>query len=137
MSYEEYEIEAEKIREENKKLLVEFGSWLSENGLKEKTIKKHSQNIDFYINEFLLYDDCKRAIDGISSVSSFFDWFFPKKAMWSSITTTKENVSSLKKFYKFFVEQESLDITDYHSLLSTIKEEMPDWQLHYSEAYEW
>jgi len=137
MPYEEYEIEAEKIREENKKLLVAFSSWLSENGLKEKTIKKHSQNIDFYINEFLLYDGYRRAIDGISSVSSFFDWFFPKKVMWSSIAATKENVSSLKKFYKFLVEQKLLDIADYHSLLSTIKEEMSDWQSHYSEEYEW
>jgi len=38
-----------------------------QSGLKEKTVKKHTGNIRFYINEF-------------------FNWFFPRKAMWSNVT---------------------------------------------------
>jgi len=136
MSNDDYEIESSKIREENKKLLSEFSSWLSNSGLKEKTIRKHSQNIDLYINHFLLYDDCIPAKDGISSVNSFFNWYFPRKAMWSSITSTKENVASLKKFYKFLSEHGKIDIIDYHFLLNTIKKEVHDWQSHYNEGYE-
>jgi hypothetical protein len=52
--YEQYEIECERIRESNGKLLDDFAIWLQQSGLSSKTIDKHTENIDFYINEFLL-----------------------------------------------------------------------------------
>lgn len=49
-NYQKYEIECERIRKQNAKLLDEFLLWLQESNLKEETIKQHVNNIDFYIN---------------------------------------------------------------------------------------
>ena len=50
MSYEDFERVSEEIRAENKLILDGFEKWLLASGLKEKTIRKHVQNVDFYIN---------------------------------------------------------------------------------------
>lgn len=62
--YAQYEKDCERIRTENQKLLDEFENWLQEANLSERTIKKHIDNVDFYINEFLLYEDVTAAKDG-------------------------------------------------------------------------
>ena len=137
MSYEDFEVESEEIRKENGELLSGFTVWLTESGLKEKTIRKHVQNVDFYIDDYLLYDDCTRAKDGVSSLSGFFNWFFPRKAMWSSKASTKETTASLKKFYKFLAEKGIIEAADYQFLLLMVKEEMPEWLEHYSNECYW
>lgn len=53
--YEKYEADCEKIRTDNEKLLNQFSEWLQQSNLSKKTIKNHLTNIDFYINDFLLY----------------------------------------------------------------------------------
>ena len=71
--YQKYEIECERIRKHNAKLLDEFALWLQASNLKEETIKQHVNNIDLYINEYLLYEDAiearllkqRRRINGI------------------------------------------------------------------------
>ena len=40
--YEKYEIECERIRKQNVKLLDEFALWLQKSNLKDETIKKHA-----------------------------------------------------------------------------------------------
>jgi len=136
MTDDEYEIELEKIRSENRLLLLVFEASLSTSGLKDSTIGNHLSNVDFYINDFLLYDDLTPAKDGIPPMSSFFNWFFPRKAMWSSPAATKSNAASFKKFYKFLADKKIIDIVDYELMLLTIKTEMPDWQSHYNEEVE-
>jgi len=136
MTDDEYEIELEKVRSENELLLLVFEASLVASGLKDNTIRTHLSNVDFYINDYLLYDDLTLPKDGISSMSSFFNWFFPRKAMWSSPAATKSNVASLKKFYKFLADSNIIDILDYKLMLVTIKDEMTDWQSHYSEEVE-
>ncbi len=137
MSYEDYERDSKAIRAENDVLLDGFEIWLSQRGLKEKTIRKHRQNADFYINDYLLYDDCTHAKDGVSSLNGFFNWFFPRKAMWSSKAATKDTAASLKKFYKFLAESGVAKPADYLFLLSEIKSEMPEWLGNYSDEYDW
>ena len=137
MSYEDFERKSQEIREENKVILEGFEKWLFASGLKEKTINKHVQNVDFYINDYLLYDDCTHAKDGASLLNGFFNWFFPRKAMWSSKASTKETVASLKKFYKCLAEAKIVEVADYQFLLSEIKHEMSEWLENYSDEYEW
>ena len=137
MSYDDFENKVQEIREENKVILEDFKKWLLMSGLKEKTVKKHALNVDFYINDFLLYDDCVHAKDGIILLNGFFNWFFPRKAMWSSKASTKETAAGLKKFYKYLAEAGIVEDEDYQCLLSDIKNEMPEWLENYSEEYEW
>jgi site-specific recombinase XerD len=125
--YEQYEIECEKIRESNEKLLEDFENWLRRSNLADKTIDKHAENIDFYVNEYLLYEDAIEPQNGLFSVSRFLGYWFIKKAMWASKASIKSNAASLKKFYTYLYERGLVDKEDLDSLKKTIKEEMPEW----------
>ena len=125
--YEKYEDACKIIRETNKKLLGEFETWLKSTGLSENTISKHLSNIDFYINEYLLYEDAIEAKDGIQGVSMFLGYWFIKKAMWASQASIKSNAASLKKFYAFLLEKGLVEQEDLIELEKTIKDEMPEW----------
>ncbi|SDW39114.1 recombinase [Thiocapsa roseopersicina] len=125
--YQAYEDACEKIRAENAILLTEFVAWLKASGLSEKVVKNHHANIDFYINDYLLYEDALEAKDGVDGVSWFLgDWFI-RKAMWSSQASIKENAASLKKFYAFMHEKGLVSKDDLVELKQIVKEGMPDW----------
>jgi intergrase/recombinase len=124
--YEQYETECEKIRESNEKLLEDFENWLRKSNLADKTIRKHAENIDFYINEYLLYEDAIEPQEGIFSVGMFLGYWFIKKATWASESSIKSNAASLKKFYVYLSERGIVDKEDLDSLKETIKEEMPE-----------
>ena len=103
--YAKYEIECQRIRSSNEDLLDEFKKWLQDSGLVSKTIKKHIENIDFYINEYLLYEDATNPEDGIDEIGMFLGYWFIKKAMWASAASITSNAASLKKFYTYLHEQ--------------------------------
>ena len=125
--YEKYEADCKKIRRANQKILTDFESWLKSSGLSEKTINNHLSNIDFYINEYLLYEDAVEPKDGVDSVSDFLGYWFIKKAMWASKSSIKANASSLKKFYIFLLEKGLIEPDDLNALKQTIKERMTEW----------
>ncbi|MCD6262149.1 MAG: recombinase [Deltaproteobacteria bacterium] len=127
MDYEDYEKECKRIREENKELISNFRSWLSGKGLSPKTVDKHTSNVDFYVNEFLLYEDAIEAKDGIWKIGMFLGYWFIKKAMWANKRTIKENATSLKKFYQYLYEAGKVSKEDVSVLKETIKEDMPEW----------
>ena len=125
--YEKYEDDCKTIREANKLLLSDFEAWLKSSGLSKKTIDKHLSNIDFYVNEYLLYEDATKAKDGVDAVGMFLGYWFIKKAMWASQSSIKGNATSLKKFYAFMYEKGLIDKDDLADLKETIKEGMPEW----------
>lgn len=125
--YEKYEENCEKIKKNNQLLLNNFEIWLKTSGLTKKTINKHSQNIDFYINEYLLYEDATEPQDGVDSINMFLGYWFIKKAMWSSQAAIRGNATSLKKFYTFMYERDLISTKDLKELKGTIKENMPEW----------
>ena len=127
VDYEQYEIECKRIRASNRKLLDDFASWLQQSGLSQKTINKHTRNVDFYINVFLLYEDAVEPQEGVHRIDTFLGYWFIRKAMWSSATSIKSNATSLKKFYTFLHERGLVSQDDLDLLKETIKEEMPDW----------
>ena len=125
--YAQYEADCEKIRKANNKLLNDFGTWLKASKLKEKTIKRHIDNVDFYINEFLLYEDAVKAKDGAPEIGMFLGYWFIRKAMWASPAQIRSNAASLKKFYTFLFEKEMIKKEDLVDLKTSIKEDMPEW----------
>ena len=126
-SYEQYEKDCKRIREENESLLNDFKKWLSDKKLSKKTIDKHVSNVDFYINDFLLYEDAIEAADGVSSIGMFLGYWFIRKAMWASKSAIKQNAASLKKFYEFMLERRKIAKESFEYLKETIKEDMPEW----------
>lgn len=125
--YEKYENACKAIRKDNERLLGEFEAWLQSSGLSKSTIKKHVSNTDFYINEFLLYEDATEAKDGAHAAGMFFGYWFIKKAIWASQTSIKSIAASLKKFYTFMYEKGLIDKEELIDLKQMIKEGMPEW----------
>jgi hypothetical protein len=125
--YEQYERTAQAIRKENAALLTQFAGWLSAKGLSKRSVQKHSANIDFYINEFLLYDDVTSADQGVSSAGMFLGFWFIRKAMWASQSSIRSNAASLKKFYQFMFETARINEKDLQELKAEIKQELPGW----------
>ena len=127
LDYEKYEQACEKIRKSNEKLLAQFENWLVEKNLGQNSIDKHIENIEFYINDYLLYEDAYEPEDGVSSVNMFLGYWFIRKAMWASETSIKSNASSLKKFYTFMFEIGRVDKEELEEMKLTIKENMSNW----------
>ncbi len=127
MDYINYEEKVHKIRKENAEYLQLFRDDLLKKGLTDKTIRKHINNIDFYINEFLNYYEPTVMEEGCYKVDEFLgDWFI-RKAMWSNKTTIKENSASIKKFYKCMLDHHYIDVEDYKEVCSIIKEMKDVW----------
>ena len=96
--YEDYERECKIIKKENKELLDKFYDWLKAKKLKKTTCNNHCRNIDFYINDFLVYEAPTRPHEGVYEIGMFLGYWFIRKAMWASQSTIKQNAASLKKF---------------------------------------
>ena len=117
----------DEIIEQNKVLLNDFEKWLKAKGLTDKTILKHVQNIEFFINDYLNYYEPTPASEGIGGVSWFLgDWFI-RKAMWSNKTSILSYIASFKKFYEYMYEINEIDQEDLIFLKNTIAEEKEEW----------
>ena len=127
IDHEQYEAECERIQQANAQLLADFEAWLIRKNLAAKTIKNHIDNIDFYINHFLLYEDAVEPQEGVGAIGMFLGYWFIKKAMWASATSIRSNAASLKKFYTFLHERGMVSAEDLKQLKETIKEELPEW----------
>ena len=121
------------MQSQNKKILDEFEEYLKESKLTPKTISKHLDNIEFYINHYLLYDEFVSPDKGHDRLSDFFGYFFPRKAMWSSANSVKENITSLKKFYKYLNTLSFIANDDLKNMNSIIKEEKESWMSLYDD----
>ena len=129
MNYEEYEIQCDKIREENERYLEKFQEDLIGQGLAEKTIRKHCGNVDFYINVYLLHEDTYSMNRGCGYlISDFLGYFLIRKCAWSTRGTIKTTAASLKKFYKSMMEHGNVDKENYEMFCDIVKSEMADWQ---------
>ena len=125
--HEQYEQAGQALREENASLLEEFDSWLRTKGLSDRTVKRHCDKIDFYINEFLLYEDITPPAKGVDEIGMFLGYWFIRKAMWASQSSMRSYAASLRKFYQFMVERGSVDQEALNELNVRIKEDMPEW----------
>ena len=125
--YQKYEQACERIKKENANLLKQFDQWLSGKKLAEKTVRRHVQNAEFYINTFLLYEEAIPANEGASQISMFLGYWFIRKAMWASPGAIRENAASMKKFYTFLQEQGKISVEALQDLKETVKEGMSEW----------
>ncbi|MCD7840155.1 MAG: hypothetical protein LUG46_05940 [Erysipelotrichaceae bacterium] len=127
MDFEEHERLANEIRKENEKYLDLFEQSLIDAGLVKKTIRKHMNNINFYLNDFLLYYEPYKMEFGCYKVDEFLgDWFI-RKAMWATKDSINSNCASLKKFYKLMLDNGYIQKADYDELILTIKDEKQSW----------
>lgn len=77
IDFEKFEKQCDEIREINAKYIEEFVDELSKKGFVDKTIKRHYENVDFYLNTYLLREDALTMENGCQDeyLSDFFGTF--------------------------------------------------------------
>lgn len=123
----DYDEKVEENEKRNEKYINEFENWLTEKGLATKTIKKHLNNVDLYINSYLNYYDITKAEEGMNQIYSFLNGWFIEKCLWSSRNSLKETAASIKKFYQYMSEYNYVSLEDYKDMCILIKDNMDNF----------
>jgi site-specific recombinase XerD len=116
---ETYDARVRAIRAYNQPILENFRAWLEQSGLSEKTVKNHVDNISFFTNYLVYYNPLKKLDEADSGDVWMFlaDWF-PRKALWASVTSVKSYFASFKKFFQWMGETGRISqetVADYNS----------------------
>ena len=98
---ETYEQRVQAIQLANQPILDGFETWLRQSGLSEPTIKEHVDNMRFFSRYLLLYAYSLRRLDEATegNVYDFLEDWFPRKALWASVSSVKVYLASFKKFF--------------------------------------
>jgi len=120
----DYDAQVRAIRTYNQPLLDDFEVWLEQSGLSEKTVETHVSNIDFFTNYLVYYQPLKKLDEANSGDVWMFlaDWF-PRKALWSSVTSVKSYLASFKKFFQWMGETGRVSPQTFADVLNTLKED--------------
>ena len=114
---------ARAIQAYNLPLLSGFMTWLKQSSLSEETIYNHVVNSDFFTTYLVRDEPLKKRDEARSGdVWMFFVDWFPQKALWASVTSTKSYIASFKKFFQWMGEMGRVSPEIVADVLSTLKE---------------
>lgn len=118
-----YDAQVRAIQAYNLPILYGFMTWLKQSGLSEQTIYNHVVNIDFFAQYLVYYEPLQKLDEARSGDVWMFlvDWF-PRKALWASVNSTKAYVASFKKFFRWMGETGRVSPETVADVLSTLKE---------------
>jgi site-specific recombinase XerD len=124
----DYDAQVRAIEAYNQPILDAFSTALKQAGLSEKTVTEHVSNIEFFTH-YLVYDEPLQKLDEADSVDveTFLEDWFPRKAMWASVTSTKSNMASFKKFFRWMGETGRVSAETVADVLDTLKENRDDF----------
>jgi len=111
------------IRGDNAKLLAGFSRWLSGTYLHRKAIRQQVQDVEVFINTFLLSDQVITARRGVNWVAAFLS----RKSIGASPNSLLEHAASLKKFYTYLNEKGKTNDEELQAVKKAIKIGMPGW----------
>ena len=122
---ETYEQRVQAIELANQPILEGFEHWLKQAGLSEHTIRGHVDNIRFFSRYLLLYAYSLRRLDEATegAVYDFLEDWFPRKALWASVSSMKVYLASFKKFFQWMGATGLVSPATVADVLSTLKEE--------------
>jgi site-specific recombinase XerD len=119
-----YDVQVRAIQAANQPILDAFEVWLEQSGLSEKTIQIHVSKIDLFTNYLVYYEPLKKLDEANSGdVWMFLDDWFPRKALWASITSVTSYLASFKKFFRWMGETGRVSPQAVADVLETLKEE--------------
>jgi hypothetical protein len=120
----DYDVRVRAMQAANQPILNAFEVWLEQSGLSEKTIQIHLSNIDFFTNYLVYYEPLKKLDEANSGdVWMFLDDWFPRKALWTSITSITSYLASFKKFFRWMGETGRVSPQIVTDVLEILKEE--------------
>ena len=122
-----YEKKCDAIKEENARMLQLFEEDMV--GLKPKTIDRHLDNVEFFLNTYLLRMGLNDYIKGMDYVDDYLGNFYIRKCMWSTPGNIKTTATSIKKFYQCMLKHEMIQKPDFECMCEKISENMWKWQV--------
>lgn len=122
---ETYEQRVQAIQLANQPILDGFENWLKQSRLSEQTIRDHVDNIRFFSRYLLLYAHSLRRLDEATegAVYDFLEDWFPRKALWASVSSMKIYLASFKKFFQWMGETGLVSSATVEDVLSTLKDD--------------
>ncbi len=119
-----YEQRVQAIQGANQPILDGFEHWLKQAGLSEQTIKAHVDNMRFFGRYLLWYGYSLRRLDEASEgdVYDFLEDWFPRKALWASVSSMKVYLASFKKFFTWMGETGLVTPETVEDVRSTLKD---------------
>jgi len=122
---ETYEQRVQAVQLANQAILDGFETWLRQSGLSESTIKDHADNMRFFSRYLLLYAYSMCRLDEATegAVYDFLEDWFPRKALWASVSSMKIYLASFKKFFKWMGETGLVAPATVEDVLSTLKDD--------------
>lgn len=122
-SLDQWDKHIEAATENNEKMLAAFKEYMiAVKGLSEKTVKRHIEHLDFYLNIYLTEYEQATPINSTDAAGNFLGDFFVRKNLMSSHTSLKQNGSALKKLYQFLYEAgeiSKIDLTEINEFIRT------------------
>ncbi len=91
----------EEIQKENTQLLRTFEEYLIQKNLSKKTIKRHINDVELYINDYLAIDEeaSPQEIDGYT-LEVFFRWCIDKW-IFNTVSELLSMITSVDIFYEY------------------------------------
>jgi site-specific recombinase XerD len=122
---ETYEQRVQAIQLANQPILDGFETWLRQSGLSEQTIKEHVDNMRLFSRYLLLYAYSLQRLDEATegAVYDFLEDWFPRKALWASVTSMKVYLASFKKFFTWMGATGLVSPEIVEDVLSTLKDD--------------
>jgi len=119
-----YEQQVQVIERANQLILDGFENWLVQSRLSEQTIKDHMDNIRFFARYLLLFAYSLRRLDEATegNVYDFLEDWFPRHALWASVSSMKVYLASFKKFFKWMGESGLVSPETVEDVLSTLRD---------------
>lgn len=99
------EMKLQENDKKNEEYLKEFVTWLNSKSLSSKTIKKHIENADVYLNYYLTNSNVIPMEYGWDQTYTFLSDWGIRKNLFISKTSLKETATSIKKFYEYMSEK--------------------------------
>ena len=118
-----YEQRVRAIQLANQPILDGFEIWLKQAGWSEKTIQDHVDNIRFFTRYQVYYGYSLRRLDEATSgdVYDFLEDWFPRKALWASVSSMKVYLASFKKFFQWMGQTGLVSPETVADVLDTLK----------------
>lgn len=106
-------------------------------GLAPKTIKRHLQNVDFFLNTYLLFDEAHPLSmqDGVISIDDFIGYFLEEKTYFPD-STKRSFVTSLRKFYKSMVAHGKIIPEQYEDVVESLQDGGAECKALMKDLYE-
>lgn len=110
----------------NEEWLDQFQRELKSEGLKEKTITKHMGHVRLFALTYMEGREALNIGQGAGLLDDFYLWY-AHKIMQASMTSMKESMTALKKFYKFLHKLDHISDDTYKAFIGKIKDSKTTW----------